>query len=289
MMVELVRTKTRDGMPLDGALVRPERSVEPAAAVLCLHGVGGNFYSSRLFDALQPVLLERGLAVLRVNTRGHDGLHVAATDDGPRRQGAAFEVVDECRLDLAAWCDWLTTRHVQQIVLAGHSLGAIKALYSEAHQPHPRVAALLAMSPPRLSSAAFRHDPRSGDYFEALQLARQAVDGGQPRRLLEVRFPFPLIISAEGYLDNYGPQERYNVLRFVNRVQPPVLFTYGERELETGGTAFAGVPAALASLADEGQSFEFATITAADHFYTDAYDGLSEALLGFLDRRLPPR
>ena len=59
------------------------------------HGAGGNFYGSTLFAGLIPAMTRLGLAALSVNTRGHDAVSTAATPNGVRRLGAAFEMVDD--------------------------------------------------------------------------------------------------------------------------------------------------------------------------------------------------
>src|SRR5262245_46747409 len=136
MLVNLIQTTTRDGVRLDG-MFQPAQ-VPPAVSVdaFCLvHGTGGNFYSSSLFEALGQRLLELGCGVLRVNTRGHDGISTAVTAQGGRRLGAAYEVVDDCRHDLAAWLDWLRQQAGPRVGLIGHSLGALKAIYTLAQEP----------------------------------------------------------------------------------------------------------------------------------------------------------
>src|SRR5260370_35870942 len=99
-----------------------------------------------MFDALAEHFLARGCGVLRVNTRGHDGISTAVTPQGGRRLGAAYEAVDDCRHDLAAWVDWLRPRAARpraaRVGLVGHSLRAVKCLYAPASPPAPAVAAL---------------------------------------------------------------------------------------------------------------------------------------------------
>src|SRR5437870_1930615 len=134
MLVDLVQTTTRDGMRLDGMLQMPSNaSAWPVDGLCFVHGTGGNFYGSTLFDALAERCLQRGCAVLRVNTRGHDGISTAVTAKGGRRLGAAYEIVDDCRHDLAAWIDLLKARVGPRVGLIGHSLGAVKCLYAPAH------------------------------------------------------------------------------------------------------------------------------------------------------------
>src|SRR5581483_11050464 len=151
-----LQVTTRDGYRLDGAYLAPAAApVLPLDALCFVHGTGGNFYSSSLFDALAERLRALGCGVLRVNTRGHDGISTAATNRGGRRQGAAYEVADECRHDLRAWLDWLRQQAGPRVGLLGHSFGAVKCLYALTHEPDLACACVVALSPPRLSYAAF--------------------------------------------------------------------------------------------------------------------------------------
>src|SRR5262249_54152101 len=96
-LADLIQTTTHDAVRLDGAYHTPPRPGAAGLALdaLCLlHGTGGSFYSSPLFGFLAERLLELGVGVLRANTRGHDLISTASTTQGPRRQGAAYEVVE---------------------------------------------------------------------------------------------------------------------------------------------------------------------------------------------------
>ena len=253
--------------------------------LLCLHGVGGNFYSSTLFDALQPVWLEHGFHVLRVNTRGHDGF---AFGSGPRRrQGAAFEIVDECRQDLQAWLDFLRDRSFGKVITAGHSLGAIKSVYAASHpesQPHPIVAGQIVMSPPRLSYTAFNNGEQSAEFFADMQTAEGLRRSGSGEAIFPARVPFPILISADCFVDKYGPQERYNILNMIDRIPYPTLFTYGELELANGGIAFAGLPEAIRERQSAKQSIGVATIAGANHMYSQVELTLASEIDGWLER-----
>ena len=291
MLVELVRTKTSDGLRLDGTLALPAAEADPSTivdAVILLHGVGGSFFSGAMFEPLSARLLAQGVSVLRVNTRGYGAINMIATDGGATRGGAAFEVVDQCRYDVSAWCDLLVERGMSRIGLIGHSLGAIKAVYSAATAPHPKVATVIAASPPRLSHSAFQHGPRSHDFFESLETARRLLKEGHPEQLITAKFPFPLLISAASYVDKYG-DERYNILKYVSQVQCPMSFVYGSIELEQGGVAFAGLPEAIEQALLEpddsgGPAVSVTTIPGADHFYTGKYEELARAVCSSLSR-----
>lgn len=286
MLVELVKTTTRDGLRLDGALAPPTDTRSetadslPSAAIL-LHGVAGNFYSSSTFGPLIPKLQELGLAVLSINTRGHDSVFGSLAGNVRRRFGAAYETVDDCRLDIAAWIELLSSRGHERVVLIGHSLGAIKAIYAQAHEQWPQVAAVIAASPPRLSYAAFMNSEESSVFWESMSTAERMAAEGQGDELFTAKFPFPLLITASGYIDKYGPAERYNILRFAADLPCPTLFTYGSKELTHGGIAFADLPQTLLAL-PKSERRSVVVIDGADHVYTGTSEMLGAAIAGWL-------
>jgi pimeloyl-ACP methyl ester carboxylesterase len=270
VLVDLVQTTTRDGVRLDGAFQSLAAAGASALAVdaLCfLHGTGGNFYSSALFDDFAEHLQQLGCAVLRANTRGHDGISTAVTARGGRRLGAAYEVVDECRHDVAAWLDWLRQRVGPRVGLLGHSLGAVKCLYALAQEPQPGAACVIGLSPPQLSYSWFCSSPQAVEFLETFQRANSLVNSGQPGALLDVKLPLPFVITAASYVEKYGPDERYNFLRFVTGVPCPMLLTFGGVEVEKN-MAFRGAPEAVAELAVRQRQLRVETIAGADHFYT---------------------
>ncbi|MFO0879369.1 MAG: alpha/beta fold hydrolase [Gemmataceae bacterium] len=281
MQVDLVHTATRDGLRLDG-IFQASSATHPALdAALCLHGTGSNFYGSTLFDALAARLLESGISVLRVNTRGHDLMSNAAqVRGGGRRAGASHEILDDCRHDVAAWCDWLRGQWRSRLVLIGHSSGAVKALYAQALEPDAHVRALVALSPPRLSYSWFRASDRAMTFNQTFQQAQALVQAGEPHALLEVTVPLPFVVTASGYLEKYGPDERYNYLRFLDRLTVPTLVTLGEVEMGNN-MAFRDAPEAIRQVAPPVQ---MATIAGADHFYSGVRDELIATVLGWLQR-----
>jgi pimeloyl-ACP methyl ester carboxylesterase len=284
MNVELVRVKTPDGYWLDGVLSEPDgiMPVLTVDAVIMLHGAGGNFCDS-LLGEITPPLLELGITVLRVNTRGHDGVSTTPGGMAPRRQGAAFEVVDECRHDVIGWVDWLVDRGAQRIVLVGHSLGALKAVYSQSIDANASVVGVVAISPPRLSHAHFCASRLGGVFSDTYRTAQKYVDDGEPQTLLEVRVPIPLLCSAGTYVDKYGPAERYNLLRFFDAVNVPSLYVFGQHEL-VGSLAFAQLDETLSEVADPQGLRTIVTVDQADHFYAGVRPALSEKLCGWLQR-----
>jgi pimeloyl-ACP methyl ester carboxylesterase len=285
MHVELVRTQTADGLRLDGAFrAVSDGQVRKKPAVIVLHGVGGNFYSQATLDPTINALHTAGYPTLTINTRGHDSVFSAQVGMVRKRLGAAYEIVDECKLDMAGWIKFLVSRGHERIILLGHSLGAIKAIYAQAGDQHPTVVAVIAVSPPRLSYTAFMNSQESSQFFESMSIARELAKEGAGDELFTAKFPFPLLITADSYIDKYGPAERYNILEFTHQLRCATLFTYGSKELAQGGIAFAGMPEALGKLPSPAVR-DIIAIDGADHFYAGVQDQLASKVAEWLKQK----
>jgi len=283
MRCDLVDVLTVDGLRLHGAWFRASVSGPLSGTVVVTHhGVGGNFYSTHLFRSGTEMLLKRGADVVWTNNRGHDGWSIGAA--GPKRgTGAAFESVDDFRLDLAAWLERIRgERDPDHCVLWGHSLGAVKAIYATVQGAAPSVSGIVATSPPVLSYTRLAEGTRATEFSETIALAQQTA-ASDPEQLIHVRLPFPLWIAARAYLDKYGPQERFNVLRLAENLRIPTLFAYGELELERPTDPFAGVEAAIEYLARTRPWIEFAAIPRANHFYAHGVEVLGEVATEFIE------
>jgi pimeloyl-ACP methyl ester carboxylesterase len=282
MLVRLIQTTTRDGVRLDGTYQQPAVApLVPLDALCLLHGTGGNFYSSTLFDALAERLAALGVGVLRGNTRGHDIVSTAQTNAGSRRQGAAYERMSECRHDIAAWLAWLLEHSGPRVGLFGHSSGALKEIYALAHEPEIGAEGLIAISPPRLSYSWFSTSPQAGEFLDTYRQAQAHVRAGHGETLIEVRLPLPLVITAAGYLEKYGPEESYNYLRFAGKIRCPMLVTLGSLEVAEN-MAFRDAPEALAGIVAHNPRLRVETIAGADHFYNGVVAELTRVIEAWL-------
>ena len=269
MIVQLVKVQTSDGVRLDGAL-NQANSQAARNLVICLHGVGSNFYGSRMMSELALAIADWNADCLRVNTRGHDYCYTGMSRMGVRRLGAGYERVEQCLEDIDAWLDWADQQY-EQVILLGHSLGAIKAVYYQVNRVQATLSRVIAVSPPRLSYRAFLAGERSGEFRVSIENARTAIEEGQPERLVDVTVPFPLLITAESYLDKYGPEEKYNIETFIDQLTIPTDFVFGGHELEYSGIAFAALDRSVEELAAEAGKSDVVTVQVvanADHMYS---------------------
>jgi len=289
MIVELVKTQTRDGVRLDGAITRANdvgSASQPKGLIVCLHGVGSNFYGSTMMNVLAEGLHCEQWDVLRVNTRGHDYCYVGSFKMGVRRFGSGYETVADCVEDIAAWVQWAKQLGYERVVLLGHSLGAIKTVFCQSHEMADLVVAVLAISPPKLEHETFLVGERSGEFRASFSAAEKLIANGLADELVDVTFPFPLLITAASYVDKYGAQDRYNIVKLIEHLNVPTHFIYGGSELTDGNTAFAGLADILVDKVRDLELGDFVSIeviAGADHLYMRHLDTLLASARRFVE------
>ncbi|MFM9962944.1 MAG: alpha/beta hydrolase [Planctomycetaceae bacterium] len=246
MNLTLIRTKTADGVQLDGSLQRPvaqaaRLSQDPNTVWLLVHGTGSNFYSSGVLQAFTEQLVSTGHSVARINTRGHDIISSLPGARTPLTGGAAFESIADSVHDLRAWVDELIHHDFSRVVLVGHSMGGVKAIFSQAHDPHPNVVALVGISPPRFCHAEWQSSPQAAPFREHFRRATELVESGRGDELLLVQQPLPLWLTAAGFLAKYGPHDDYDFIPLLSRLTCPALLIVGTASVESS-PAFASIP-----------------------------------------------
>ena len=237
--MELARVETADGVWLDGLWEPASRPGLPFDACLLVHGTGANFYSPGVLEVFARHARTAGVSTLRINTRGHDGICTLRTRSGSRPGGAAFETVAEANLDLDAWLDWLVARAASRVVVAGHSMGGVKCLLWQAQRPHPSVRRLVAISPPRFHHATWQQHPAGAAFRADFARAAALVAAGEGESVFSSRQPLPLLTTAAGYVEKYGPADRYDFLPRLTQIACPSLVLVGELS-ERDSPAFDG-------------------------------------------------
>lgn len=272
MQVELVRVETSDGLGLEGSMKRPEHPASSLGidAVICHHGLSGNFYRPYLFDGIGDAFLREGCAVLRVNNRGHDRMSGGGAA-GVRPQGSVYEVIDDSRHDWRAWLDFAQAQGFRRIALWGQSLGAVKTVCYLATEDDARVVCAVASSPPRLSTNA------ANIAAEDLQKARQSVAQGQPDELLMAGGG--RLTSAQALIDRSDNAGRYDFFNLLANVKVPLLLTLGGEETTAN---MMDLKARGPSLNAELPNVSYRLIDGADHSYLARIPELWDAARGWL-------
>lgn len=259
----------------------PDKGSVDAAVVL--HGLGGNFYSSRLLLHFSQTLLQLGISVVIVNTRGHDMISTATWSGRSTSIGTALENVSDCQYDIEAWADFLIKRGHQNVLLFGHSLGAIKSFYAQAHRPHPKIRCIIGLSATRLSYKKLIDTERGEKFRETIETCRGLIDNQQGEIPIQVHFPFTTWMTPQCYIDKYGPDETYNWINFIDKIDIPTLMVFGEKELNDD-PAFQGVREELDELRKGWNPLTIEEVAEADHFYTSQYESVDDLVTRWLTR-----
>ena len=101
--------------------------------------------------------------------------------------------------------------------------------------------------------------------------------------MIDTPYPLPLILAAEVFIEKYGPEERYNILKHLSNVQVPLLVMIGTEEAQTM-MGFRGLPPEVERLAGELDYLTFESIPGADHAYTHQREYVWSVVSRWLER-----
>ena len=233
MLVDLMSVVNQESLSLDGAFYAPAANIPdpgPVDAMLLIHGSRGNFCDPAT-KSMAEDLSARGIACLALNTNAHDTIWYHPPSDDYK--GNAFEILENTMSDLRAGMDHLEQRGYRAVGLLGHSMGAVRVTYYAATQDDPRVAAVVPVSPVRLSYSHYLESVDADEFRADLETAQRLMDEGDPDGVFRVNFPIPQFFSAASYLDKHGPFEKYNLINLADRIRVPILALNGSRETHT--------------------------------------------------------
>lgn len=285
--VELDRVRTRDGVWLDGIVAEPRG--RRRRAVLWIHGLGSSFASGQpLTRELSARITAAGMAYFKFNTRGHDTVSRAGT----RLAGAALEPFTRCVEDIRAVIGLAARRGYAEVVLAGHSTGANKALHYMARTRDRRVRLLMLLGPiadiageaTRIGAAELRRRVARAERIAARDpdaLIPGAWGFWSARRYLSLYRPG----GAEDVFPYYRPGARWTTL---GRLRAPLAVVIGERDEYLDRPA-TDVIRALERHATGARAFTGTVIPRAGHGFQGREVALADAMLAILARRVSPR
>lgn len=273
---ELVYVETEDGVLLEGVAIRPTGQQPRPLAIVWVHGLTGKFYSPMIVT-IGRTLAGRGFVFVTGNNRGHDFGTLVRRRGQPVLAGGGWELFEESPYDVAAWTGYAAGLGVRGVVLLGHSLGALKVAYYQAQRQDPRVAGLIAASPP---TRAGRLEP------ELVAQAERMVAEGRGRDLL----PWGISPAGAGTVSaqTYLSRARVNIDVYgfhtpdpaVARIRCPILAFYGTNE------EWVGTPADLETIRQHARAaarVDTRVFEGADHVYTGCEDRVAAAIADWVD------
>jgi pimeloyl-ACP methyl ester carboxylesterase len=272
---EIVYADTADGLTLEGVVIRPTTAAAKSVPVIWVHGLTGRFYAKSSILAGRD-LAAAGYTFISGNNRGHDfGARVMNKSGEAVLAGGGWERFDESPHDVDAWITFAVSLGFERVVILGHSLGALKVAYYQALKQDPRVAGLVAASPP---IQAARVDP------EMTKLAERMVAEGKGQDLLPwgssragagTHSAATYVNRVQTGLDQYG---LLTAKPAIGKVRCPVLAFFGTIQ-DTGGWEDLDM---IRRNATSAERIDTAIIDGADHVYTGRESAVAQVLLGWL-------
>ncbi|MFU2048593.1 alpha/beta fold hydrolase [Avibacterium gallinarum] len=172
---------TKTGTVLHGALF----SERPAdTVVIAITGIHGNFYSNPFYYTIGDTLSQHGIDFIYAQTRDAFGkIDIINQKSGQKETIGSFnENFADALDDVQAYIDYAEQAGYQRIILAGHSLGANKAIYYLSQTQDSRIDRFILLSPANITHLTNAISENERQYI------RQQVQNGQGQRLL----PFEL-------------------------------------------------------------------------------------------------
>ena len=229
MLVDLVNTKSEDGVTLSGIVLEPEtpRLDLLVDAMVMIHGSGGNFYLSPSNPRAMK-LRDMGLPTALFNTRGHDVIGGRA---GNIRTGNAYEKLSETHLDVKAMVNFMVERGYQRVGIWGSSLGAVRVVLAQAKNQDPHVNAVISLAPLRFSHDYYTKCEMDEEHLKNYNDAKALVEAGRGHEIMFLNFPNPGgYFSADVYLDRHC-SEHYDITKsYTDAINCPLLILTGTEE-----------------------------------------------------------
>ncbi len=288
-MFELVKTTTEDGLYLHGFFKKGEKN---NYAVLHIHGFEGDFFSNDFIPVETNALKENGYSFLSVQTRGTGAEYEVIDVNGESKMyGSHYELLKEAYKDIDAWIEFLVENGHHDIVLQGHSLGAVKAVrYLAEGNKTQYVKKLILLSPFDMHSLA--EIITDGKYKEYLNIAKEKIEEKKgeeliPESYVNMRMSYQTFASWLT-MDHFGKMFHFsdedNSFMLLNKIEIPVKGIVGDKD-EFFHPMNPGNPEeAMGIMKLNIKDFEYKIIPGADHVFTDKEHDLAHEVLTFLDQ-----
>jgi pimeloyl-ACP methyl ester carboxylesterase len=272
---ELVYTDTDDGLILEGVVIRPTAASSRPVAVVWVHGLTGKFYAPTELLVSRDLAAE-GYTVVSGNNRGHDfGARMRRTQGEPVLSGGGWERFDESPHDVAAWIAFAGSLGFGRVVLVGHSLGALKVAHYQTLRQDPRVAGLIAASPP---IQAARVDPETKALAERMVAEGRGQDllpWGSSRAGAGTHSAATFLNRVQVGLDQYGLEASDPA---VGKIRCPLLAFFGTVQ-DTGTEADLEM---IRRNARSAERIDTRMIDGADHVYTGRESAVARLIADWL-------
>ena len=208
------RIYTKDNLELHGLLYQPDKKTK--AVLAWVHGMGGNFYENKFLDGLAKTLTDNKIAFCPFNNRGNSFItdFLKKTKKGYSFPviGNAYEMFEDCVIDIKAHIDFLKKQGFTDIHLSGHSLGSPKIAYYAAKTKDKRIKSLIFISPSDMLGLV-REEKR---FKEDIAIAKRMLKQKKGNELMPIRVWNEYPITVNTYLSIFGDDSKAGIFNFYN-------------------------------------------------------------------------
>jgi pimeloyl-ACP methyl ester carboxylesterase len=264
----LVTLRAADGVRLDGIVYEPAGRAR-AAAILLVHGFGGNFYED-YFPALGRAAARHGYRTLALNMRDHGR--------GPKVSDFA-----DNRTDIAAGLAYLRDLGHHAFVLLGQSMGTNRVLFYQAASGDPSIAATVLVSGPgdlfEWNVWQFGRKKAQATVEEAL--ARRSAGRENELMLVDLGPLGKALYTPRYLLSLRGPEALSDPYRNIARVRNPILIVQGgaDRLIQPD------IGERLERAARGSRHVDFLRVPGANHAFSGHEDELAGRILSWLGKQ----
>lgn len=297
--------KALDGVVLSGLLYEPEQTTKVAA--IYLHGNGSNsvFYSTKKLNVIASALADKGITFFPFNNRGAHllkKLNVELPDGSFERRmfGSAFELLEECRLDIDGALKELRGRGYETFFLIGASTGANKICIYNKLRPENNFLKYVLVAGGDDTGIYFEHFGKE-KFEQLLKLSKEKTALGEGRAMV------PQELVGEGMYYSFqslgemlDPNGDYNCFPFIDidyehelglgskphfleysKIAKDHAIIYGDQDEYLP----SGVESAISTIkhhSNKGAQIEYIAIPGADHGFMGKELQLAQSIADYL-------
>lgn len=205
-MTEFVKVQTSDNFILQGLLSIP--TSHSNEVILHIHGMAGNFYENAFIEEMAKEYPKNEITFCSVNNRGHDYLsNIKHPDGSSQRVGSAYEIFEDCILDIEAWINFLYKKGFKKIHLQGHSLGCPKVIYYQAQKQDQRIGTIILLSLPDMYRIYLQDFKNNQQRVNELEKLKSLKDKDILGRWIWGEYP----LSKKTYLNFFQKNSNVNI------------------------------------------------------------------------------
>jgi len=277
-------------MVLEGIFVRPKR--KSRTALIWLHGLSSRFSSGQpLIKELATLCVKNGIGYFKFNNRGH-GIATLGIKGSKTKNivGGGFEKFEDCIFDIRAMIRFANKLGFKNIILAGHSTGANKALYYLYKNRDRKVKGVILLGPISDIVVEIRHKGWLGlkkGLAIAERLKKENPQALMPRKYGIYTASRYLSLCKQGLAEDvfqyYNPRAKWTALKSI---RAPLAVIVGTRDEHLDRSPKTLIEAFRAH-ARNAKKFYGYVIKGAGHSFIKKEKELSKIIVNWIKNTLP--